>query len=305
MLKLGSHVSMNGDDMFLGSVKEALSFGETAFMIYTGAPQNTRRKAISKMQIEEGKALMNEKGIDPQDVVVHAPYIMNLANPDKDKQAFAVEFLTEEVKRSAAMGVSQIVLHPGAHVKQGSEAAIQRIIEGLDKVFENTKTLDTLIALETMSGKGTEVGRNFEELSAIIDGVKENQRLSVCFDTCHVHDAGYDIVNDFEGVLQSFDDIVGMDRISVLHINDSKNPIGASKDRHENIGFGHIGFDALNTIIHDSRFSHIPKILETPYLPKTEDDKKRIYPPYKEEIEMIKAKEFDPDLKSIIRAKNS
>ncbi len=305
MLKLGSHVSMNGEKMFLGSVEEALSFGETAFMIYTGAPQNTRRKAIDRMNIEAGKALMKEKGIDPQDVVVHAPYIMNLANPSEDKQDFAVEFLTEEVKRSAAMGVSQIVLHPGAHVKQGSEAAIKRIIKGLDKVFENTKNLDTLIALETMSGKGTEIGRNFEELKAIINGVKDSHRLSVCFDTCHVHDAGYDIVNDFEGVLKSFDDIVGKERISVLHINDSKNERGASKDRHENIGFGFIGFERLNAIIHDERFGHIPKILETPYLPKTEEDKKRVYAPYKEEIEMIKAQSFDPSLKEKIRAKHA
>ncbi len=304
MLKIGSHVSMNGDKMFEGSVEEALSYEATAFMIYTGAPQNTRRKAIDKMRIEEGKALMKEKGIDPQDVVVHAPYIMNLANPDPEKQKFAVEFLTEEVKRSAAMGVSQIVLHPGAHVKQGSEAAIKRIVEGLDKVFDNTKNLNTLIALETMSGKGTEVGRSFEEIKAIIDGVEHDERLSVCFDTCHVHDAGYDIVNDFEGVINEFDRIVGLDRISVLHINDSKNPLGASKDRHENLGFGYIGFETLNTIIHHEKFTHIPKILETPYLPKTDEDKKRIYAPYKEEIAMIRAQKFDPNLKENIRNKH-
>ncbi len=304
MLKIGSHVSMGGSKMFLGSVEEALSYGATAFMIYTGAPQNTRRKAIEKMRINEGKELMREKGIEPQDVVVHAPYIMNLANPDPEKQKFAVEFLTDEVKRSAAMGVSQIVLHPGAHVKQGSEAAIGRIVEGLDKVFENTKNLDILIALETMSGKGTEVGRNFEEIRAIIDGVKDSHRLSVCFDTCHVHDAGYDIVNDFDGVVDEFDRIIGLDRISVLHINDSKNPKGASKDRHENLGFGYIGFDALNAIIHDERFAHLPKILETPYLPKTEEEKKRIYAPYKEEIEMIRKGEFNPELKNEIRQKH-
>lgn len=304
MLKIGSHVSMGGSKMFLGSVEEAFSYGATAFMIYTGAPQNTRRKAIEKMRINEGKELMREKGIEPQDVVVHAPYIMNLANPDPEKQKFAVEFLTDEVKRSAAMGVSQIVLHPGAHVKQGSEAAIGRIVEGLDKVFENTKNLDILIALETMSGKGTEVGRNFEEIRAIIDGVKDSHRLSVCFDTCHVHDAGYDIVNDFDGVVDEFDRIIGLDRISVLHINDSKNPKGASKDRHENLGFGYIGFDALNAIIHDERFAHLPKILETPYLPKTEEEKKRIYAPYKEEIEMIRKGEFNPELKNEIRQKH-
>lgn len=304
MLKIGSHVSMGGSKMFLGSVEETLSYNATAFMIYTGAPQNTRRKPIEKMRINEGKELMREKGIEPQDVVVHAPYIMNLANPDPEKQKFAVDFLTDEVKRSASMGVSQIVLHPGAHVKQGSEAAIGRIVEGLDKVFENTKNLDTLIALETMSGKGTEVGRDFEEIRAIIDGVKDSHRLSVCFDTCHVHDAGYDIVNDFDGVIDAFDRIVGLDRLSVLHINDSKNPKGASKDRHENLGFGYIGFDALNAIIHDERFAHLPKILETPYLPKTAEEKKRIYAPYKEEIEMIRKGEFNPELKNEIRQKH-
>ncbi len=304
MLKIGSHVSMNGETMFLGSVEETLQYGANSLMIYTGAPQNTRRKAIGKMRIDEAQETMRDNDIDPSDVVVHAPYIMNLANSDPQKRQFAVDFLTEEVKRSAAMGAPQIVLHPGAHVKQGSEQAVKYIAQGLDKVFENTQGLNTLIALETMSGKGTEVGRSFEELRAIIDAVQENQRLSVCFDTCHTHDAGYDIVNDFEGVMKEFDAIVGASRISVFHINDSKNPRGASKDRHENIGFGHIGFDALNHIVHHPEYEQIPKILETPYLPKTDDDKKRIYAPYKEEISMLKSGVFDPALKQKIRQKH-
>jgi len=304
MIKLGSHVSMNGDKMLLGSVEEALAYDANTFMIYTGAPQNTRRKAIDKMQIKQAHALMETHNIDKADVVVHAPYIMNLANADETKRQFAIDFLTDEIKRSDAMGFSQIVLHPGAHVKQGPEIAIEHIVNGLNQVLENTKDLTVKIALETMSGKGTEIGRNFEEIKAIIDGVTRDERLSVCFDTCHVHDAGYDIVNDVEGVLKHFDDTVGIKRISVLHINDSKNPLGASKDRHENIGFGHIGYEVLSTIVHHPSFTDIPKILETPYLPKTDEDKKRIYPPYKEEIAMLKAKTFDENMKNTIRQKH-
>ncbi len=304
MIKLGSHVSMNGDKMLLGSVEEALAYDANTFMIYTGAPQNTRRKAIDKMQIKQAHALMETHNIDKADVVVHAPYIMNLANADETKRQFAIDFLTDEIKRSDAMGFSQIVLHPGAHVKQGPEIAIEHIVNGLNQVLENTKDLTVKIALETMSGKGTEIGRNFEEIKAIIDGVTRDERLSVCFDTCHVHDAGYDIVHDVEGVLKHFDDTVGIKRISVLHINDSKNPLGASKDRHENIGFGHIGYEVLSTIVHHPSFTDIPKILETPYLPKTDEDKKRIYPPYKEEIAMLKAKTFDENMKNTIRQKH-
>ncbi len=305
MIKLGSHVSMNGDKMFVASVEETLSYEANTMMIYTGAPQNTRRKAISKMRIDEALQMMRDNDIDPSDVVVHAPYIMNLANKDSEKRQFAVDFLTEEVKRSAAMGAPQIVLHPGAHVKQGVDTAIEYIAEGLNQVFENTKGLPTLIALETMSGKGTEIGRNFEELKAIIDRVEDSDRLSVCFDTCHTHDAGYDVALDFDGVMETFDRIVGLERISVFHINDSKNPRGASKDRHENIGFGYIGFDALNHIVHHKDFQQVPKVLETPYLPKNPDDKKRIYAPYKEEIAMLKAQTFDPQLKDKIRAKHT
>ncbi len=305
MVILGSHVSMNGDKMLLGSVEEAIDYGANTFMIYTGAPQNTRRKATDKMQIEQAHELMAKHDIKKDNIVVHAPYIMNLANPDATKRQFAVDFLTEEIKRSSAMGFNQIVLHPGAHVKQGPEPAIANIVEGLNQVLENTKDLTVKIALETMSGKGTEVGRSFEEIKAIIDGVTRDERLSVCFDTCHVHDAGYDIVNDFDGVIASFDEIVGLDRISVLHINDSKNPKGASKDRHENIGFGHIGYEALNHIVHHPKFASIPKILETPYLPKTEEEKKRIYPPYQEEISMLKTQTFDPKLKEKIRQKHA
>ena len=304
VLKIGSHVSMKGPDMLEGSVKEALSYGANTFMIYTGAPQNTRRKPLEELRIASARGLMEREGIHPEDVVIHAPYVMNLANPDPEKRAFAVDFLVNELERSAAIGARQIVLHPGAHVKQGPDEGIKNIIEGLNEVLRRTKSLDTLIALETMAGKGTECGRSFEELKMIIDGVKDNQRLSVCFDTCHTHDAGYDVKDDFDAVLKKFDDVIGISRISVLHINDSKNPKGAGKDRHANLGMGKIGFEALNYIVHHDAFKTIPKILETPYITENDDSKKRLYAPYKDEIKMLKEARFNSEFVDLIRARN-
>ncbi len=304
MLKIGSHVSLKGKEMLLGSVKEALSYDANSFMVYTGAPQNTRRKPIDELKITEAVALMKENGLSLDNVVVHAPYVMNLANPDPEKRDFAVKFFTSEIERTAKIGAKQIVLHPGAHVKQGADKGIANIIEGLDRVIENTKDLDVLIALETMAGKGTECGRNFEELAQIINGVKDNSRLSVCFDTCHTHDAGYDTKADFDKVIEKFDKVIGKERISVFHINDSKNEKSAGKDRHENIGFGYIGFDALNYIVNHPDFMDIPKILETPYVTKTPESKEKVYPPYKEEIAMFRAKKFDPEVLEKIRKKD-
>ena len=303
MLKIGSHVSMNGKEMLVGSVKEALSYNANSFMIYTGAPQNTRRKPISEMRIDEAIALMKDNDLSLDNVVVHAPYIMNLANGDPEKREFAVDFLTKEIQRTAAIGAKQIVLHPGAHVKQGAEVGIEHIINGLNKVIENTKDLDVLIALETMAGKGTEVGRSFNELQAIIDGITNNERISVCFDTCHTHDAGYATKEDFDKVIEEFDSIIGKERISVFHINDSKNDLGASKDRHENIGFGFIGFESLNYIVNHPDFVHVPKILETPYVTESDDSKDKTLPPYKYEIEMFRNQTFNQNIMSTIRNK--
>jgi len=305
MLKLGSHVSMKGDKMFLGSVEEALSYGSTAFMIYTGAPQNTRRKDVSKLRIEDGKKRMEEAGIHSEDVIIHAPYIINLANPDENKQRFASDFLIEEVKRTHAIGAEQIVLHPGSHVGEGLEEATKRIVKNLNRVFEETAHLPTKIALETMSGKGTEVGRSFEELRAIIEGVDKDDRLSVCFDTCHTHDAGYDVKENFDEVMETFDRIIGIDRLGVFHINDSKNPRGANKDRHANLGMGEIGFKALSAIVHHPKYETVPKILETPYVTEDDNSKKRLYPPYKEEIAMLKNGRFDPGFLNKIREQNA
>lgn len=286
-LLLGSHVSMSGKKMLLGASEEAASYRANTFMIYTGAPQNTRRKPIEELNIEAGQQHMEEHGM--QHVVVHAPYIINVANTTKvETFRLGVDFLKSEIERTAALGVKQIVLHPGAHVGAGVDTGIARIVEGLNEVLEDNH--DVQIALETMAGKGTEIGRSFEELARIIDGVTNNERLSITFDTCHVHDAGYDIVNDLDGVLTEFDKIIGLDRLKVLHINDSKNERGAGKDRHENIGFGHIGFDPLAEIIHLKEFRHIPKILETPYVG---EDKKNKKAPYAIEIDMLLNREFD------------
>lgn len=292
---IGSHVSMSGKGMLLSASQEAASYGANTFMIYTGAPQNTRRKPISDLNIPAGLVHMQENGMS--NVVVHAPYIINLANTTKPEVfELGVSFLQQEIERTAALDVTQIVLHPGAHVGAGVDTGIDRIIEGLNEVL--TQEFPVQIALETMAGKGTEIGRNFEELARIFDGVTHNHRLSVCFDTCHVHDAGYDIVNDFDGVLEEFDRLIGLERLKVLHINDSKNVRGAGKDRHENIGFGEIGFDALCHIVHHEKLMHVPKILETPFVGPDAKNKKA---PYAYEIEMLRTKTFKPELIDAMR----
>jgi deoxyribonuclease-4 len=280
-IKLGSHVGMSGKDMFLNSVKEAISYGANTFMVYTGAPQNTRRKDVSELNIPAATALMHENGIE--EFVVHAPYIINLANTVKpETYELAVTFLAKEIERTAAMRSHVLVLHPGSHVGAGEEAGINRIIEGLNTVLDANDD-DVVIALETMAGKGSEIGRSFEQLAQIYDGVHKRQRLRVCFDTCHVNDAGYDLVNHYDAVMEQFDKVLGLNQIAVFHINDSMNPTGAGKDRHANIGKGTIGYETLAKVVHDARFVDIPKILETPWLCEEGSTKKTI-PPYKEEI---------------------
>ncbi len=296
MVVLGSHVSMKAPDMMLGSVKEAASYDADTFMIYTGAPQNTRRKAIEDLYIPEAHELMKEKNIKSEDLVIHAPYIVNLGNTYKlDNFEFAIEFMKEEILRSEAIGATQMTMHPGAHVGAGPEAGIDKIAEGLNQILRSDQTIQ--IALETMAGKGTEIGRSFEELAQIIERVDLDEKLSVTLDTCHIHDAGYPVKEDFDWVLDEFDRIVGLDRLKVIHVNDSKNPQGAKKDRHENIGFGEIGFDALNHVVHHPKLLHLPKILETPFVG---EDKKNKKAPYGYEIHMLKQKEFNPNIREDI-----
>ena len=284
MIKLGSHVGMAGKDMFLASVKEAESYGANVLMLYTGAPQNTRRKEIKDLNIEKGWEYAAQAGIN--EIVVHAPYIINLANTVKPETfTLAVEFLEKEIIRTAAMRSKILVLHPGSCLDAGVDAGIDQIIKGLNQVLDQNED-DVFIALETMAGKGSEIGRSFEELARIYEGVHKKERLRVCFDTCHVNDAGYDLVHDYEGVFQHFDEVLGLGQIAVFHINDSMNPCGTHKDRHANIGKGYLGEEVLKKLVHDPRFEEIPKILETPWLWEEGSDKKTI-PPYKEEIRQL------------------
>ena len=299
-MKIGSHVGMSGKEMLLGSAKEAVSYGADTFMFYTGAPQNTRRKEISELNIDPAWEYMKNHGID--EIIVHAPYIINLGNSVKPETfSLAVEFLAKEIDRTINCRSHVLILHPGSHVGAGTEIGTEQIIKGLNEVL--TADTDCVIALETMAGKGSEIGRSFEELARIYDGVKYNSRLRVCFDTCHTSDSGYDIIRNFDHVIEDFDHIIGKDQIAVFHINDSKNVPGAAKDRHENIGFGKIGFDALNYIVHHPDFEDVPKILETPYIPSTVNPK-RSYAPYKYEIEMRRKGKCDPHKKQKIIKNN-
>lgn len=280
MLKIGSHVSMKGPHYLLGAIKEAESYEANALMIYSGPPQSTRRVAIEKYQVEKAYDYLKDSAIPRENMILHAPYIINLGNTTKPETfELAVGFLREEIFRAQYLNIDVIVLHPGAHVGAGEDAGIARIIEGLNMVMNDIDMKDTVIALETMAGKGSEIGRSFEEIRAIIDGVDKKESIGVCLDTCHIHDAGYDL-DDFDAILEEFDRIVGLDRLKVLHINDSKNVRGAKKDRHENLGKGEIGLDRLLKVVYHEKLMHLPKILETPYIENI--------PPYKEEIALLR-----------------
>lgn len=284
MLLIGSHVGMSGKKMFLGSVEEALSYNANTFMVYTGAPQNTRRKELSELKIPEAKALMKENGIEQ--FIVHAPYIINLANSvNPSTYELAVEFLEKEIARSAGMGSHILVLHPGSHVGEGTETGIKKITEGLNQIL--TADTPVYIALETMAGKGSEIGSRFEELAEIYEKTVHSEKLRVCIDTCHMHDAGYDVTHDFDSILTAFDKLLGISQIAAVHLNDSKNPQGAHKDRHANLGDGCIGFEALSYVAHHPALADIPKILETPYIPLADNPDKKV-PPYKEEIALLR-----------------
>ena len=280
MIFLGSHVSMKAPNYLLGSIQEALSYDANACMIYTGPPQNSKRVPIEKFKVDEAKRLMEEHDFSMERVIIHAPYIINLANSMRPETAeFGVEFLQEELRRVEAIGASILVLHPGAHVKAGVEVGMEWIVNGLNQVLDQDDS-NVVIALETMAGKGSEIGSNFEELAKIREQIHKKERIKICLDTCHIHDAGYDLTA-FEEVLDEFDSILGLENLAVLHINDSKNERGARKDRHENIGNGFIGFETLVKIVHHPKLESITKILETPYIENK--------PPYKEEIEQLRS----------------
>ena len=278
---LGCHCGMSGTEMMLGSVKEAIGYNATALMIYTGAPQNTIRKQLKELHIAEALKLMDEANISREHLIIHAPYIINPATTDLEKRDFCINFLTQEVKRSYAMGSKVIVLHPGNSLTIPVEEAIENISYVVNKIIENTMETDVVIALETMAGKGTEVGRTFHEVKAIMDKINVKERIGVCIDTCHMFDSGYDIVNEYTNVKKLLDEVIGIEHIKVIHLNDSKNPLASHKDRHANLGEGYIGFDALYRICHDPDFAKIPKILETPYIDGIA--------PYKDEIARLRA----------------
>lgn len=298
MTKIGCHVSFTKDQL-LGSVKEAVSYGANAFMFYTGAPQNTVRSEIDDFKTIEAYNMMKANGIRLEDVVCHAPYIVNLANnKDLEKYRFSINFLTQEIRRCELLGIRYLVLHPGSAVGLDRIDALKNIIYALNIILESDESV--IILLETMAGKGTELGIDIDELEMIINGINKKEAIGVCLDTCHLNDSGVDI-SKFDEYLDEFDKRIGLDRVKVVHLNDSKNVLGSKKDRHELIGYGTIGFDSLLSVVRNSRLKDIPMMLETPYIGVSDEDKERLYPPYKFEIEMLRKGEFDPELKGKIR----
>lgn len=298
-MKIGCHVGNSGPLMLEGSIKEALSYGATCFMVYLGPPQNTIRKPIESMNADKMALIAKENNICLDDVIIHAPYIVNLARKDPEKFDFAVRFIATELSGVHNIGCKYLVLHPGSAVDSERSDALKQVARGINEIIKLTPNARSVIAIETMAGKGNEVGRTFEEIKFIIDNVDDKSRVGVCLDTCHINDGGYDLVNNYEGVISEFDEIIGLEYLKVIHVNDSKNPLASHKDRHENIGFGNLGFETIMKIFNDSRFNNIPKILETPYVASLNN--KENFPPYKYEINMIKSGIFDENLKEKIR----
>lgn len=285
-LIIGSHVSFNNKEQLLGSVKEALSYNANTFMIYTGSTQSTSRSTINDEFTYEAYKLMLKNNIDSNNVIVHAPYIINLANrKDEDKYKFYCDFLANELDRCKSLGLNKIVLHPGSATTCSREEAIKNIIDGINYVYN--KTTDIMILLEFMAGKGTEVGTSIDELKSIIDGIDDVNRIGVCLDTCHMNDSGIDI-SKFDDFLNEFDIKIGISKIKCIHLNDSLNNIGSHKDRHANIGYGTIGFDNLLRVVYNDRLN-VPFIIETPYINRNTNES---FAPYKYEIESIRNKEF-------------
>lgn len=287
---LGCHVNF-GSRQLLGSVKQALSYGANTFMFYTGAPQNTIRKALDDQLTTEAQILMKNNNIDINKVICHAPYIINLANKENlDSWHFSINFLKQEIKRVSLLGVKYIVVHPGNYLKQDLMVALDNIAQALNAILDNS--FDVMILLETMAGKGTECGKNMGEIKTIIDKVQYKDKIGVCLDTCHLNDSGVDIAL-FDYYLDEFDKYIGIDKIKCLHLNDSKNPLASHKDRHANIGYGTIGFNNLINCLYNPRLENISKILETPYIDE--------FAPYKYEIDMLKTKTFNPNLETDVK----
>ncbi len=288
VLIIGSHVSFKNG--ILSSVKEAISYNANTFMFYTGAPTNTYRSRIDEEDTLKAHELMQEYNIDINNVICHAPYILNLASKiNVEKYLFSISFLKSEIKRCEALGVFKIVVHPGNAIGISKTEGCMNISEAINMIL--TPDSKVTIILETMAGKGSECGSTVEEMKLILDNIILKDKVGVCLDTCHINDAGYNL-NNFDNYLELFDKLIGINKIMAVHINDSKNISNSHKDRHENIGFGFLGFDTIMNVIYHEKLKDVPKILETPYVGE--------YPPYKFEIAMIKNKIFDPELKAKI-----
>lgn len=257
-LAIGCHLSTS--DGFGAMGRTALDIGATTFAFFTRNPRGGKAKAIDPDDVAALRALMEKNGFGK--LVAHAPYTMNLCSSKAVTVDFARRAMADDLVRMESLPGNYYNFHPGSHVKQGAERGIELICEGLNEVLE--PGIRTTVLLETMAGKGTEVGRSFEELARIIDGVEHDELLGVCLDTCHVWDGGYDVVGDLDGVLDEFDRVIGLDRLRALHLNDSKNPRGSHKDRHERIGEGCIGAEAFRAVVTNPRLRDLPMILETP-----------------------------------------
>lgn len=258
MLNIGCHLSTTKGYENMG--KEALKIGANTFQYFTRNPRGGKAKDINEKDILALRKLMEENNFAK--ILAHAPYTLNGCSADESTREFASEMMADDLERLKYLPTSLYNFHPGSHVKQGVDVGINYIVEMLNKVLKPEHT--TIVLLETMAGKGTEVGRTFEEIAEIISRVELNEKMGVCLDTCHVYDAGYDIVNDLDGVLEEFDRIIGLDRLHAIHLNDSKNPFKSHKDRHEKIGEGEIGFEAIKRIINHPKLRNIPFFLETP-----------------------------------------
>lgn len=290
MLYIGSHTSYLKNKQLLGVVEESLSYGSNIFMFYTGSNQSTLRFPVDKDLTAKAHELMKQNGINKDKCIVHAPFIINLANDtDQDKYNFYINFFKQELERCKELDIRNMVLHPGSYTTLDRTSGIKNIAKGLNIALKDIDGVNLL--LEYMSGKGTEVGTSIDDLAEIINLLDEDikNKVYVCLDTCHINDSGWDI-GDFDKFLNEFEEKIGIEKIKCIHINDSYNSVGAHKDRHANFGYGTIGFDKLINVIYNPKLDGIPKILETPWINRNEKD---TYPPYKYEIEMIRKKEFN------------
>ncbi|WP_302688940.1 deoxyribonuclease IV [uncultured Veillonella sp.] len=258
MLTIGCHLSISKGYLHMG--KEALSLGANTFQYFTRNPRGGKARTFDEADMKALEAFMAEHNFGK--ILGHAPYTLNACAADPSLRQFAKNMMREDLERLEFLPNQLYNFHPGSHVKQGVDQGIEYIVEALNEVmFEG---MHTIVLLETMAGKGTEVGRTFEEIARIIDGVKLKDYIGVCMDTCHIHEGDYDIIGDLDGVMESFDKIVGLDRLHAIHLNDSKNPRGAHKDRHEKIGEGHIGLEAITKVINHPALRNLPFYLETP-----------------------------------------